>query len=66
VTIKARGNSLYMSNLQPTAVHLTIDDKVIVGAWSGPTGNKVVIVMNKKGDHETLYKNGENNKAILV
>ena len=52
-------------SLQPTAVHLTIDDKVIVGAWSGPTGNKVVIVMNKKGDHETLYKNGENNKAIF-
>jgi hypothetical protein len=25
----------------------------------------LVVVMNKKGDHETLYKNGENNKAIF-
>jgi len=52
-------------SLQPTAVHLTIDDKVIVGAWSGLTGKKVVIVMKKNGDHETVYKNDENNKPIF-
>lgn len=52
-------------SLQPTAVHLTIDDKIIVGAWSGPNGKKVVIVMKKNGDHETVHKNDGNNKPIF-
>ncbi|XP_071161346.1 uncharacterized protein [Mytilus edulis] len=44
-----------------SAVHVNSDGKVIVGAWSGDcvypaVGRRVVVVMDKRGKHETTYE----------
>ncbi|XP_063402708.1 uncharacterized protein LOC134686833 [Mytilus trossulus] len=54
-----------------TAVHLTRDGKVIVGiksrgkAWP-VTGRRAIIVMNQKGEHETIYELDKNNIRIFT
>ncbi|XP_071133176.1 E3 ubiquitin-protein ligase TRIM71-like [Mytilus edulis] len=53
------------------SVHLTRDNKVIVGAKSPGkiipvTGRRVVIVMDKDGIHETVYEHTKNKKGLLT
>ncbi|VDI45562.1 Hypothetical predicted protein [Mytilus galloprovincialis] len=54
-----------------SSVHVTKDDKVIVGLKSGGkawpiTGRRAIIVMNQKGDHETIYEHDKNNIRIFT
>lgn len=60
-------DSVYnVSPLYYTAIHVTKDGKVIVGVTSGgdqytTKGRRAIIVMNQKGEHETIYEHDKNN-----
>ncbi|VDI62891.1 Hypothetical predicted protein [Mytilus galloprovincialis] len=55
-----------------TAVHVTKGGKVIVGVKSAAgkkwpvTGRRAIIVMNQKGEHETIYEHDKNNIRIFT
>ncbi|VDI06409.1 tripartite motif-containing protein 2/3 [Mytilus galloprovincialis] len=51
--------------LVPTVIHITSDNKIIVGGNNEELGRKAVFVMNKKGDHETVYEHDEYNQLIF-
>ncbi|VDI45561.1 tripartite motif-containing protein 66 [Mytilus galloprovincialis] len=65
-------DSIY--NVDPlvySAVHVTKDDKVIVGVKSSGkpfpvTGRRAIFVMNQKGEHETIYEHNKNNIRIFA
>ncbi|XP_071135817.1 uncharacterized protein [Mytilus edulis] len=65
-------DSIYNAHpLHPYVVHVTKDGKVIVGvksrgkAWP-VTGRRAIIVMNQKGEHETIYEHDKNNTRIFT
>ncbi|XP_052090155.1 uncharacterized protein LOC127726721 [Mytilus californianus] len=65
-------DSIYdLSPLDPFSIHVTKDGKVIVGvrsagkAWPA-TGRRAIIVMNQKGEHETIYELDKNNIRIFT
>ncbi|XP_071171123.1 uncharacterized protein [Mytilus edulis] len=51
--------------LGPTAIHVTSDNKVVVGGYSIKHGRRAVIVMNKNGEHETVYENDQQNQPLF-
>ncbi|XP_071135795.1 uncharacterized protein [Mytilus edulis] len=65
-------DSIY--NVDPlaySAVHVTKDDKVIVGVKSvgkpfPVTGRRAIFVMNQKGEHETIHEHNKNNIRIFA
>ncbi|XP_052090154.1 uncharacterized protein LOC127726720 [Mytilus californianus] len=65
-------DSIYnVSPLLYSAVHVTKDGKVIVGVQSTgkvcpPTSRRAIIVMNQKGEHETIYEHDKNNIRIFT
>ncbi|VDI50159.1 Hypothetical predicted protein [Mytilus galloprovincialis] len=65
-------DSVYRVNkLFNTAIHVTKDGKVIVGVKDGgkswpATGRRAIVVMNQKGDHETIYEHDKNNIRIFT
>ncbi|XP_071133124.1 uncharacterized protein [Mytilus edulis] len=65
-------DSIYnMSPLDPISIHVTKDGKVIVAAKSGgsawpATGRRVIFVMNKKGERETIYEHDKNNIRLFI
>ncbi|XP_071137202.1 uncharacterized protein [Mytilus edulis] len=57
--------------LDPFCVHVTKDGKVIVGVKSTGkswpvSGRRAIIVMNQKGEHETIYEHDKNNIRIFT
>ncbi|XP_076103764.1 uncharacterized protein LOC143072612 [Mytilus galloprovincialis] len=59
-------DSVYnMSSLGSTCIHITSDNKVIVGGYSDSRGRSAVFVMNDKGDHETVYEHDKHNQPIF-
>ncbi|CAC5424544.1 unnamed protein product [Mytilus coruscus] len=65
-------DSIYnVSPLLYSAVHVTKDGRVIVGVKSGGTawlvtGRRAIIMMNQKGEHETIYELDKNNIRIFT
>lgn len=58
-------NSIYnVAPLEPILIHVTCDNKVIVGAKNGH--RKVIIVMNKKGDRENVFEYDKNVKPLFT
>ncbi|XP_076103763.1 uncharacterized protein LOC143072611 [Mytilus galloprovincialis] len=55
-----------VSPLFSTAIHITSDNKVIVGGNSDKLGRRAVFVMNEQGDHETVYEHDQHNQPILI
>ncbi|XP_052101767.1 uncharacterized protein LOC127735569 [Mytilus californianus] len=53
-----------MSPYYSTTVHLTKNNKVVVGVVNSDAQYKV-IVMNKKGEHETVYEHDQHNQPIF-
>lgn len=49
-----------------TAIHITSDNKVVVGGYSGKLGRNAVFVMNEQGMHETVYEYDQRNQSILT
>ncbi|XP_071162339.1 uncharacterized protein [Mytilus edulis] len=59
-------DSVYdVSPLLPIAIHVISDNKLIVGAYNSKLKRRAVIVMNKKGDKETVYEHDEHNQPIF-
>ncbi|XP_063435863.1 uncharacterized protein LOC134716785 [Mytilus trossulus] len=52
--------------LASTIIHITSNNKVIVGGVNDKLGRKAVFVMNEKGDHETVYEHDQHNQPILT
>ncbi|XP_071162473.1 uncharacterized protein [Mytilus edulis] len=50
----------------PTAVHLSSGNKLIVGAQQVKLGRSAVIIMNKKGDKETVYEHDKHNQPLFT
>lgn len=65
-------DSVYnVSPLYYTAIHVAKDGKVIVGVKSGgdqytTKGRRAIIVMNQKGEHETVYEHDKSNIRIFT
>ncbi|XP_071162358.1 uncharacterized protein [Mytilus edulis] len=59
-------DSVYdVSPLLPIAIHVISDNKLIVGAYNGKLKRDTVIIMNKKGDKETVYEHDEHNQPLF-
>ncbi|XP_071162360.1 E3 ubiquitin-protein ligase TRIM71-like [Mytilus edulis] len=59
-------DSVYnVSPLLPNAIHVISDNKLIVAAYNNELKRETVIIMNKKGDKETVYENDEHNQPIF-
>ncbi|XP_052098972.1 uncharacterized protein LOC127733699 [Mytilus californianus] len=54
-----------ISPLKSTTVHMTCNNKVVVGAVN-KHGMIVVMVMNKKGENETIYEHDKYNQPIFT
>ncbi|XP_076101056.1 uncharacterized protein LOC143070801 [Mytilus galloprovincialis] len=63
-------DSVYnMSPLEPTAVYITSDDKVLIGGVNKEfpmPGRRAVILMNQNGDHERVYEHDQNKQSIFT
>ncbi|XP_071170001.1 uncharacterized protein [Mytilus edulis] len=63
-------DSLYdVSPFLPTAVHVTNDNKVLVGGFNSDypkPGRRVVIQMNQNGDHERVYGHDQHKQPIFT
>lgn len=62
-------------NVEPfdycTAVHVTIDGKILVAAKSTgssflPSTRSVIIMMNQTGEHETIYEHDKHNNRLFT
>ncbi|XP_071160847.1 uncharacterized protein [Mytilus edulis] len=59
-------DSVYdVSPLLPSAIHVISDNKLIVGAYNSELKRSAVIIMNKKGDKETVYEHDEHNQPLF-
>ncbi|XP_071162340.1 uncharacterized protein [Mytilus edulis] len=59
-------DSVYdVSPLLPSAIHVISDNKLIVGAHNGKLKRSAVIIMDKKGDKETVYEHDEHNQPLF-
>ncbi|VDI67612.1 Hypothetical predicted protein [Mytilus galloprovincialis] len=59
-------DSVYdVSPLLPIAIHVISDNKLIVGAGNDKLKRSAVIIMNKKGDKETVYEHDEHNQPLF-
>ncbi|VDI67610.1 Hypothetical predicted protein [Mytilus galloprovincialis] len=59
-------DSVYdVTPLLPIAIHVISDNKLIVGAYNGKLKRGAVIIMNKKGDKETVYEHDEHNQPLF-
>ncbi|XP_071162338.1 E3 ubiquitin-protein ligase TRIM71-like [Mytilus edulis] len=60
-------DSVYdVSPLFPNAIHIISDNKLIVGAYNSELKRSAVIIMNKKGDKETVYEHDEHNQPLFT
>ncbi|VDI58142.1 Hypothetical predicted protein [Mytilus galloprovincialis] len=63
-------DSVYnVSPLEPTAVHVTSDNKVLVGCVNKDypkQGRRVVILMNHNGDQERVYEHDQHKQPIFT
>ncbi|XP_071162328.1 uncharacterized protein [Mytilus edulis] len=58
-------DSVYdVSPLLPIAIHVISDNKLIVGAYNN-LKRSAVIIMNKKGDKETVYEHDKHNQPLF-
>ncbi|XP_063442378.1 uncharacterized protein LOC134722688 [Mytilus trossulus] len=58
-------NSIYnVAPLEPILIHVTCDNKVIVGAKNGHT--KAIIVMSEKGERENVFEYDKNIKPLFT
>ncbi|XP_076103872.1 uncharacterized protein LOC143072685 [Mytilus galloprovincialis] len=58
-----------VSPLVPIAVHITSDNKVLVGCVNKDypkQGRRVVILMNQNGDHERVYEHDQHKQPIFT
>ncbi|XP_063435616.1 uncharacterized protein LOC134716536 [Mytilus trossulus] len=58
-----------LSPFHPTAVHITSDNKVLVGGNDRDflkQGRRVVILMNQNGDHERVYEHDQHKQPIFT
>ncbi|XP_071165943.1 uncharacterized protein [Mytilus edulis] len=49
----------------PTAIHVISENKVIIGAYEYNQRRGAMIIMNKKGDKETVYKHDKQNQPLF-
>ncbi|XP_071170993.1 uncharacterized protein [Mytilus edulis] len=63
-------DSVYdLSPLEPTAVHITSDNKVLVGGVNKDypkPGRRVVILMNQNGVHERVYEHDQHKQPVFT
>ncbi|CAC5363860.1 unnamed protein product [Mytilus coruscus] len=52
--------------LVPVTIHITSDNKVVVGGSSKKLGRRAVFVMNEQGGHETVYEHDQHNQPIFT
>ncbi|XP_063433836.1 uncharacterized protein LOC134715530 [Mytilus trossulus] len=55
-----------VSPLVSTSIHITSDNKVIVGGNDDDLGRRAVFIMNEQGDHETVYEHDKHNQPIFT
>ncbi|XP_071162812.1 uncharacterized protein [Mytilus edulis] len=56
-------------NVAPLAsitIHITSGNKVVVGGYCSNLGRSAVFVMQKQGEHETVYEQDQHNKPIFT
>ncbi|XP_071162326.1 transcription intermediary factor 1-beta-like [Mytilus edulis] len=59
-------DSVYdVSPLLPNDIHVISDNKLIVGAYNSELKKSAVIIMNKKGDKETVYEHDQHNQPLF-
>ncbi|XP_071162469.1 E3 ubiquitin-protein ligase TRIM71-like [Mytilus edulis] len=59
-------DSIYdLTPFYPKAVHVISDNKLIVAASNDKLKRSAVIIMNKKGDKETVYEHDEHNQPLF-
>ncbi|XP_071162325.1 uncharacterized protein [Mytilus edulis] len=59
-------DSVYdVTPLLPIAIHVISDNKLIVGAYNIKLKRSAVIIMNKKGDKETVYEHDKHNQPLF-
>ncbi|XP_052058186.1 uncharacterized protein LOC127698651 [Mytilus californianus] len=49
----------------PTTIHVISENKLLVGAYEGKPGRNAVIIMDKKGDKETVYEHYKHNQPLF-
>ncbi|XP_052100327.1 uncharacterized protein LOC127734476 [Mytilus californianus] len=60
-------DSIYeVQQFSPSAIHVTSEDKVIIGGKRKKTGRKALLVMNANGQEETVYELDQENRPLFT
>ncbi|VDI58292.1 Hypothetical predicted protein [Mytilus galloprovincialis] len=59
-------DSVYdVTPLLPNAIHVISENKLLVGAYNDELKRSAVIIMNMKGDKETMYEHDKHNQSLF-